>query len=75
MCTRSTGWVQTCSKVDVIDRKRTSHNMPNAEQGTHERPVMDMDTLTDQRMTDTSYQVFRFMTGNCKIVGSEGFRV
>ena len=49
--------------------------MPNAEQGTHERPVMDMDTLTDQRMTDTSYQVFRFMTGNCKIVGSEGFRV
>ena len=59
MCTRSTGWVQTRSKVDVTDRKRTSHKMPDAKQGTHERPFTDMDTLTDQRMTDTSYQVFR----------------
>ena len=64
---RSTGWVQTCSKVNNLDGKQhTSHEIPDAASKqetqnarTHEQHFnADLEIFITEQMTGISFKVF-----------------
>lgn len=70
MCIHCTGLVQTCSKADLVDGKRTSHNILDAAAEKEGQAVClqegranvevetDLGNLLTDQLTGSSFEVF-----------------